>query len=90
MNLIPYINSLGPDARRLLEEGVGTSIGYLRKAHSARQRLGAAICVAIERESGSVVTRRELRPDDWWLIWPELITDEFPIPTSATEENATS
>jgi len=29
-------------------------------------------CVAIERATGGQVTRQELRPDDWWKIWPEL------------------
>lgn len=29
-------------------------------------------CVAIERATDGVVTRRDLRPDDWHLIWPEL------------------
>ncbi|MCL2310786.1 MAG: Cro/CI family transcriptional regulator [Proteobacteria bacterium] len=29
-------------------------------------------CVAIERVTEGVVTRRELRSDDWRLIWPEL------------------
>lgn len=27
----------------------------------------------IERATNGVVTRRELRPDDWQLIWPELV-----------------
>lgn len=29
-------------------------------------------CAAIERLCGHAVTRRELRPDDWQAIWPEL------------------
>lgn len=29
-------------------------------------------CVAIERVTDKLVTRQELRPDDWHLIWPEL------------------
>ena len=29
-------------------------------------------CLAIERATGGAVTRRDLRPDDWHLIWPEL------------------
>lgn len=29
-------------------------------------------CVAIERATSGAVTRRDLRPDDWHLIWPEL------------------
>lgn len=34
-------------------------------------------CVAIERATGGAVTRRDLRPDDWHLIWP----DEASLPT---------
>ena len=29
-------------------------------------------CVAIERATQGAVTRRDLRPDDWQEIWPEL------------------
>lgn len=32
----------------------------------------ASYCVAIERATGGAVTRRDLRPDDWQSIWPEL------------------
>ncbi len=31
-------------------------------------------CAAIEKATGGKVTRRELRPDDWQRIWPELAT----------------
>lgn len=30
------------------------------------------VCVRIEAWSGGAVTRKELRPEDWQLIWPEL------------------
>lgn len=33
---------------------------------------GAAYCVAIEGVTDGKVTRRDLRPDDWQDIWPEL------------------
>jgi DNA-binding transcriptional regulator YdaS (Cro superfamily) len=29
-------------------------------------------CVAIERATKGLVTRKDLRPDDWESIWPEL------------------
>ncbi len=29
-------------------------------------------CAAIEAATNGAVTRRDLRPDDWHLIWPEL------------------
>lgn len=31
-------------------------------------------CTAIERATCGQVTRRDLRPDDWQEIWPELAT----------------
>ncbi|MEQ6473995.1 Cro/CI family transcriptional regulator [Comamonas sp. wu1-DMT] len=30
-------------------------------------------CPEIERRTDGAVTRRELRPNDWHLIWPELV-----------------
>lgn len=32
-------------------------------------------CSSIERATGGAVTRRDLRPNDWREIWPELATD---------------
>jgi DNA-binding transcriptional regulator YdaS (Cro superfamily) len=32
-------------------------------------------CVSIERVTSSKVTRKDLRPDDWHLIWPELANE---------------
>lgn len=37
-------------------------------------------CVDIERATNGAVTRRDLRPDDWHRIWPELVTDDHPAP----------
>lgn len=39
-------------------------------------------CAAIEAACGGVVTRRDLRPDDWAHIWPELAADEQSVTTS--------
>ena len=33
-------------------------------------------CVAIERVTEGTVTRRDLRPHDWHLIWPELVEQQ--------------
>lgn len=32
-------------------------------------------CALIEQATDGQVTRKELRPDDWESIWPELVTD---------------
>lgn len=35
----------------------------------------------VEVFSGGQVTRKEMRPDDWQTIWPELAHAAEPIPT---------
>jgi len=44
-------------------------------------------CVPIERATEGRVMRWDLRPDDWWQIWPELIShrDSPPIPVISGE-----
>ena len=70
--LLRYLNGLPKEARLAFATACRTSEGYLRKAVSKGQLLGVPICVAIERESGGQVTRKDLRPDDWLANWPEL------------------
>ena len=43
-------------------------------------------CVAIERTTNGAVTRRDLRPDDWHLIWPELAESEPNTPVAPTHQ----
>ncbi|WP_043565293.1 YdaS family helix-turn-helix protein [Acidovorax sp. KKS102] len=39
-----------------------------------RRPVPVRYCNAIERATSGAVSRRDLRPDDWHLIWPELGT----------------
>ena len=39
------------------------------------------MAVAIEAITNGAVTRRDLRPNDWYLIWPELVP-----PSTSTKE----
>ena len=36
------------------------------------------MAVAIEAITNGAVTRRDLRPNDWYLIWPELVPPSTP------------
>nr|WP_254699914.1 YdaS family helix-turn-helix protein [Trinickia violacea] len=54
------------DTQRCFAERCGTTIGYLRKALSAGQRLGESLCINIDRESRGAVCCEDLRDDvDW-------------------------
>lgn len=74
--LLNFLNSLSEQQRNALALSCDTSVGYLRKACSTGQKLGPAICVALERSTRGAITRQMLRPDDWAKIWPELEQDD--------------
>lgn len=78
-SLLKYLNSLPMDERDDFCARCRTTQGYLRKAASIGQTLNAETCTALERESSGAVTRRDLRPDDWHLIWPELTSQQASI-----------
>lgn len=68
-----YLNSKTPQEQKDFAEACKTSVGYLRKAISESSLLNPLTCVLIELKSSGEVTRKDLRPDDWPEIWPELV-----------------
>lgn len=48
-----------------------TSTNTLRNIAYGQKRAGAALCIAIEQATGGAITRADLRPEDWPLLWPE-------------------
>ena len=67
-----YLKALSPTEQAELAGRFGTTIGYIRKSFSTGQLLGEKVCVRVEQETSGAVTRRDLRPNDWQKIWPEL------------------
>ncbi|OBU09829.1 transcriptional regulator [Morganella psychrotolerans] len=72
MELKQYISALERGGAKKLAENLGVSSSYLSQMASGRVPVPPARCPAIEKETGGAVTRRELRPDDWAQIWPDL------------------
>ena len=71
MDLKTCLGEMGPLDRESFALKCGTSIGHLANV-SYGKTCGPALAVAIERESCGQVTRADLRPHDYWLIWPDL------------------
>jgi DNA-binding transcriptional regulator YdaS (Cro superfamily) len=67
-----YLNSLSQDEQKQFADKCFTSIGYLRKAISQNQLINPITCVRIEVASLQNISRQDLRPLDWHLVWPEL------------------
>lgn len=75
MNLNDYLASKDALSVAQLRERIGVkSDAQIRQwQHGyADRRPSPEYCVAIEQATGGKVTRRDLRPDDWMRIWPEL------------------
>ncbi|EJP3662605.1 Cro/Cl family transcriptional regulator [Salmonella enterica] len=68
-----FLNSLSTEEQRDFAKRCGTSIGYLRKVLSIDGCIGAELSVSIEINSDGKVTRKNLHPDKWEKIWPELL-----------------
>lgn len=63
---------------------LAVAIGVTQSAVSNWRSRGGFVppehCASIEQATSGAVTRRDLRPDDWHRIWPELVTDDHPAP----------
>lgn len=67
--------------------GLASALGISRGAVSQWKTNGVPVsrCVAIELMTNGFVTRKDLRPDDWHVYWPEL---EFSAVPAANESQA--
>ncbi len=81
MNLKTYLSSLEPGGHSRIAGILGVSKSFLSQMAAGSANISPARCVAIERATNGVVTRRELRPDDWAAIWPELSESTIPADT---------
>ena len=72
MKLSDYLASQGRGAKSRLAAQVGGYASDVSDWLAGNRPVPVHRCAAIERATGGAVTRRDLRPDDWHLIWPEL------------------
>lgn len=74
MELKKYIDSLEWGGAKELADQLGISKSFLSQMASGVSAISPKRCVEIEIATNGAVTRRDLRPDDWYKIWPELET----------------
>ena len=85
MTLDQYLAS--PDALSITELRLRMrSLGYTIKSNAQLRQWQHAYadrapspenCVGLELATGGAISRKDLRPDDWWLLWPELDGSEL-------------
>ncbi len=62
--------------KAVLSRAVGVQPPTLQQWIKGTRPIPIQKCNAIERATDGQVTRKDLRPDDWHLIWPELAQKE--------------
>lgn len=72
MELILYVKARG--AQRQLAQKLGITPVLISQWANRQRPVPPERCVEIERATTGQVTRRDLRPEDWMNIWPELAT----------------
>lgn len=73
MDLLTYLKSL-PDeqARETFAAKCGSTIGHLRNVGYRYKTCAHKLAALIWENSGKVVSRESLCPDDYWVVWSEL------------------
>lgn len=72
MLLKNHLSTAGRGSASLLGREIGVSPVLISQWANGDRPVPVERCVAIERATKGVVTRRDLRPNDWLQIWPEL------------------
>ena len=68
-DLLRYLNSLQPTERDAFAARAGTTVGYIRKAISSKQKFSAELAARLAYASHGQVGVKQIRPDlDWALI----------------------
>lgn len=75
MTLKEYLDSLPIGDEQKFAISLGVHKTYLSNLKSTRFPTSPKISVKIEELTQGAVTRRDLRPDDYWEIWPDLARD---------------
>ncbi len=72
MDLREYLDSLPRGGVAEFAKRLDISPSYLSQLAAGTTQRSPERCVEIERATNGEVTRRDLRPDDWHRIWPEI------------------
>lgn len=85
MNLRDYLKSAERGTAIEIARVVGVHPVMVSQWASGEKPVPVQRCPLIETATGRAVMRWDLRPTDWWLVWPELIDHpqrpQIPEPT---------
>lgn len=72
MKLTEYLSG-GRGRMSALAASIEVSTAFVSLMASGKRKVPPAMAVQIEQATEGAVTRKDLRPDDWRVLWPELV-----------------
>jgi DNA-binding transcriptional regulator YdaS (Cro superfamily) len=72
MKLSDYLSSQGAGANQNLAATLGVLPAAVSQWRTGSRDVPIEYCLSIERATNGQVTRADLRPHDYWRIWPDL------------------
>ena len=75
MKLKEYTAKLPRGGCGVLAKKLGISKSYLSQMVTGKAAISPTNAVAIEKATDGVVTRKDMRPADWYQIWPEYVEE---------------
>ena len=85
MKLSIYLKGMTPERRADFAVQSRTTLGHINNVQYGTRTASAALTRSIAQLTERQVAEWDLRPDDWHLIWPELIGSEG-APAVAAQE----
>lgn len=74
MKLSAFLKPLGHAGRADFAVNVETTVGHLNNVAYGTRKASAALTRSIADYTNRRVAEWDLRPTDWWRIWPELVS----------------
>ena len=72
MNLNEYLSAPDAESANSLAVRLGVTHVMISQWRHQKRDIPPARCVALEQISNGTMTRRDLRPADYWRFWPDL------------------
>lgn len=72
MKLSAYLNTKKRGGKAALARAIGAYHSDLSDWIAEKRPIPVRYCSLIEKATEGVVSRKDMRPHDWRLIWPEL------------------
>lgn len=72
MKFSTYLERLPKGGKKALAKQLEIAPSYLSRIASGERSITPSRAMDIERATAGAVTRKDLRPDDWFDHWPEL------------------